>query len=586
MPAQAGGLATAAGGGRGDNIASVADLSSFKFLVGLSRIQKITGTSATGITYTHNIVQATIDFGAKVARPRELGGTVFIPGGMVTQYDGVDVALATAPLYPEIGAIANGGAGGMTASSSYSWVTTYRWTDATGRIRRSAPSLISTFALGVGITSVNIPVQTLRVGDVTSPLIEFWRAGPAASGALVYNKVGETPSVTTADTVTFNDTMADTVAQGQELLYDPLANQAVLNNFPSPSTQILEVLDNRVFVVNAENPTEIWPSKEYKPGAGLAFNDKLIIRITGTPIKALAAMDGRLVAFQEGQTWVIPIGAGPNDNGQGSFGDPQIVSLNVGCIDPLSVVNTPEGIMFQAQQGIYLLTRGFDVQYVGAAVEDGLAAVKADATTTPTPLAGAALGAGTNQVRFIGSDLSNESDPVRALAYDYAFKQWFEWNLPTQDEAIVSVATAGSTSYYADDVGLVWQETTNRFDETNDVIPWSFRLPALALGQLGGWALTYEMQVIGDFKGAHTLAVQMEPSYSPSLNMSGSKVIAAAAASYQYAFRPKRQKSTSMQPYVLVTPSGANEGATISALSLVIGAKGGRFPLAANRRLG
>jgi hypothetical protein len=242
--------------------------------------------------------------------------------------------------------------------------------------------------------------------------------------------------------------------------------------------------------------------------------------------------------------------------------------------------------MFQAQQGIYLLTRGFEVVPIGQAVEDGFAAIKADAGGSATPFSGAALAAGTNQVRFLGSDSSDQSSPARALVYDYAFKQWFEWNLPTHDSIMVAMATAGTASYYADNQGSVWKENTNRFDEANALIIWTFKLPALALGQLGGWALTYELQVIGDYKGAHTLTAQMEPSYSPTLNLSGSRVISAPPASYQYAFRPRRQKSTSMQPFIVVIPSGANEGATISALSLVIGSKGGRYPLPANRRLG
>jgi hypothetical protein len=552
----------------------------------IAALMRVTKQAKSVYSTADQVVLATINFTPKLRNARELSGTTFLPGGMVTQFDGSMIDLATFPLFPEVTQITTAVGGAMTASGVYQYVTVYRSIDASGRIKRSAPSIPFPVTLGAGDHSAQVSSLTARIGTlvgVTDPVVEFYRAGPAAAGGIVYNKVGEVQSVVTVDNVTFNDTIADTVAASGELLYDPLANSGVLNNFPSPSTQILEVLDNRVFVVSAENPTEVWASKEYKTGAGLAFNPGIVQRFTGGPVTALAAMDGRLVVFQQNTTWVWPIGPGPNDQGQGAFGDPQLVSLNLGCVDPNSVIATPDGIMFQSAKGIYLLTRGLDMQPIGDAVEDGLSAILLDGDG----IAGASLAVGLNQVRFMGNDSRDQTSPTRTLVYDYNFKQWYEWNLPTQDATVVGAATSGGISYYAEGSGAaVWQETAQAGDAGGTAVPWSFKLPHLALGQLGGWALTYELQVIGSYVGPHAIAVSLQPSYGALPTMTGTRTIASAPASYQYAFRPKRQKATSMQPLVTVTPTGAAEGARISALSLVYGAKGGRFPMAANRRLG
>lgn len=567
-------------GGKGQ-ITSVVALSATTFAAGISNTTKF----FPNIVVTHNVMSGTINFAPKLRNARELSGTTFFPGGVVTQYDGSSVDLATFLETPDAPhGFSTAAGGGMTASGAYQYVQVYKKLDARGRVIRGAPSVPGAVSLGAGDHSASMALSTNRIGvipGITDPTIEVYRAGPAAAGGIIYNKVGEVANDSTVDFVTFNDTMADTVAATGELLYDPLANSGVLNNFPSPSTQLLEVLDNRVFVVSAENPTEIWPSKEYKPGAGLAFNPNLVIRITGSPITALAAMDGRLVVFQGASTWVIPIGPGPNDNGQGTFGDPQMASLNIGCVDPNSVVATPDGIMFQAAQGIYLLTRGLDMQYIGAAVEDTMAAM-----TTGGGIAGASLVAGRTQVRFHGAN-TVASPTTSSLVYDYYFQQWFEWNLPVDAGPQVGNVSAGGNYYYADGDGLVFQESTGFADlSSGNAVQWSFRLPPLAVAQIGGWSLTYELQVIGSYEGPHILQVTLQPSYAPSLGVSGSRTISTFPASYQFAFRPKRQKATAMQPTIIVTPTGTAEGARISALSLVYAGKGGRFPLAANRRLG
>jgi hypothetical protein len=223
--------------------------------------------------------------------------------------------------------------------------------------------------------------------------------------------------------------------------------------------------------------------------------------------------------------------------------------------------------MFQSAQGIYLLTRGLDVQYIGDAVED-----KAASITGAGGFAGGALAAGLNQVRLIGA-----GSAAATLVYDWYFKQWFEWGLPSGGNPFVGMTTSGGVAYYADNSGQVYQETSNAFDlASSTAVRWSFVLPALAVGNIGGWFLSYGLKIAGTYEGQHVLLVQNALSYGE---------VSSAPASYQFERKLAKQKATAIQPSVLVVPIGTAEGARISAMALIYGAKGGRYPLPANRRL-
>jgi hypothetical protein len=84
-------------------------------------------------------------------------------------------------------------------------------------------------------------------------------------------------------------------------------------------------------------------------------------------------MDERLIVFKRDRILYVT-GDGPADNGtQQDLQPPQRIQSDVGCLNWRSVISAPTGIWFQSDNGLYLLTRKYEVQPAGKFVEDTLA---------------------------------------------------------------------------------------------------------------------------------------------------------------------------------------------------------------------
>ena len=512
---------------------------------------------------------------AAFRHPRELGGTMFVPGGILNRDDGVAVEQATFHFYPEAPTMVPSATGSMTAAGAYLYRIIYSRKDAIGRVSRSAGSVPAAVTLGGGDGRVTLTLQNPRmpISDQFQIIVEVYRAGPAAAGATGYNKVGEVLAapVLGGDTLTFIDTMSDVAAATGETAY---FTGNVLENFLPPSHNLLEVNGGRVGVVSAEDSTEFWPSKEYKPGAGIGFNPLLAIRVTGDgygAITALAAMDGRWIIFKSSAIYVIS-GDGPNDVGQGGFNAPQAVSLSIGTTRPGSVVATPDGIMFQSSVGgVYLLSRGLALTYVGAPVEKyTLSEALADTTED---IVDASLAAGTTQVRFVQAS-------GRCLVWDFHHKMWctFQLRVDTNGVASTVVACANPPTgwCYALADGSVMQETLGIYSDVNvtttAIVP-RIGFPQVNLAGLNGFQRVYAVELEGEYVGDHTLQVSAVYDLGVSTEPTRSKAI--TAGPYQYETMLASPKCSTVQ-ITLTAALAAGSGAfRLSGMSLLVGIKRG-----------
>jgi hypothetical protein len=397
-------------------------------------------------------------------------------------------------------------------------------------------------------------------------MAEVYRAGPAGSGATNYNKVGDVyvDSTIAGNTIAFLDTMSDATAAVGELGY---FTGNTLENFPSPSCNLLEINNNRVGIVNAEAPTEFWPSKEYKAGTGIGFNSLLKVSVTGDnygAITALAAMDGRWILFKSQAIYVIS-GDGPNDLGQGSFNPPQAVSLSIGTVLPGSVVSTPDGIMFQSANGIYLLTRGLAVQYIGAPVEK---------YTLAENVVDASLVTGVTQVRFVTAS-------GRCLVWDYHHQRWYTFQLRVDSNGVAStvVACANSSQLgwcYALADGNVMQETPGVFSDVNGtttaIVP-SIGFPQVNAGGIAGFQRVYGILLEGEFVGNHILQVSANLDLGTVTEPTRSLAITTGPYLYEVLFA--NQKCTTIQVNLTCSLAAGSGAFRLSGASLMVGLKRG-----------
>jgi hypothetical protein len=142
-----------------------------------------------------------------------------------------------------------------------------------------------------------------------------------------------------------------------------------LDNVPAPPCRAMAVHSGRLFVI-ASDSNEVFYTKPFRADRGPEFGlgQQIPLPDKGT---ALASLNDRLAIFTHRSILAIG-GDGPDVTGSpaDAFSRPVLISPDYGCIEYCAVGRTPLGIIFRGQQGFYLLTMGFEVQYIGAQVED------------------------------------------------------------------------------------------------------------------------------------------------------------------------------------------------------------------------
>lgn len=525
----------------------------------------------------------------KITHARELGGSVFLPGGMVQRDDRTAIETATFPIYPETPTAVTSAGGSMTASGTYLYRLVLRRTDAAGRIARSAGCVPLSVPLGVSDGTATLTIPNVRFPAtaavfntnmaIAGTWFEVYREGPAASGATLYNKVGElVAGQAGADTLTFVDTMSDVNAAFGEAAY---FNGGVLENFNPPATSVLEVNDNRVGLISAEDPTQFCVSKEYKSGVGIGFNPQFNLSITGDgagPLTALAAMDGKWVLFKKTAIYIVT-GTGQNDLGQGGYNPPQAVTRNVGTVNPSSVIETPNGILFQASTGgIWLLGRDLGVTYVGAPIE---------AYALAESVVGVAAHPTLTTVRMVFPS-------GRMIEWDYFQAKWYAHRLRVDRSGTASTVVDCANSplfgwcYVLANGDLMSEVAASVLDvngTSTPIIP-VISLPHLDFAGLAGYQRLYSLDVVIDVLGKFTLSMDAEFNYSGSLT--GAPTVISLSPSTptftaQYLPPDGFGKNASARPVITVLGKPAGATFRITSVTARIGIKPGSNAPASSR---
>ena len=205
-------------------------------------------------------------------------------------------------------------------------------------------------------------------------------------------------------------------------------------NICPPATQIMNVRQDRIFLVPDEDRTNIWFSKLKRHAVAVSFSDFFTKRISdGGDITALITMDTREIVFKTSEIRAFS-GSGPIDTGVGSFSEDYMITSDVGCSEA-NPVWTDKGVMFKSNKGIYLLGRNLQVSYIGQDVEayNNYRVLKAELVEDK------------NQVRFL-----LEERP-EMLVYDYLVNQWSIFEPPQPGEGTNDWDTVDSA---------IWQDTT------------------------------------------------------------------------------------------------------------------------------
>jgi hypothetical protein len=170
-------------------------------------------------------------------------------------------------------------------------------------------------------------------------------------------------------------------------------------------------------------------------------------------VTSLWSMDEKLIVSSAQSLWYIVGGdGGPTASGQGSdIQGPFHIQSDVACTNPRSVVSTSEGVMFESDGRIYLMTRGLEVVWLGRQVQDKLASFP--------NITSAVLVTSKSQVRFTCNN--DDATAHTVLVYDYVEKQWSTFRYAGGTVAIADAVVYDGDYHFLTTAGAVYRESSD-----------------------------------------------------------------------------------------------------------------------------
>jgi hypothetical protein len=304
----------------------------------------------------------------------------------------------------------------------------------------------------------------------------------------------------------------------------------------------------------------------------------------GGPITGLGVMDDHLIVFK--RTGIFHLtGEGPDNTGlNNDYLDPQGISSPVGCTVAASISETSQGLIFKSLKGIYMLDRGFGIDYIGAPVEDYNSQEIVATVDVPTA----------HQIRILCAD-------GKALVYDYFFQQWSTF---TNHEA-ASGGVWNNLFYFINPRGQTFTEALDYYKDGDRPIPLKMTLAWLNFANVQGYARIKDILILGHYKGVNKLAfsicydgdeyvdgyaifdssVLYNNVFGENNTFGDNGVFGGVFNLEQVRLFPNRQKCQSMKLTIEETDSG-NEGISFTGMNVTLGVKSTHAKINANSHKG
>jgi hypothetical protein len=441
----------------------------------------------------------------------QMGDTTYINSGVLYAFDGLRVTEAAFLLFPEMQVVKplspstgpiqdNGAAGNLQANQTYSYRVYYERKMANGEVIRSL-ALTYTHTMGGSNEKVDLTIPYLshthdRNGE-DNIRIAIYRteANQTQFFHLVTNEdvtdlSGDNKYIKndpTTNELTFTDNLADSVIVLNKV--DEQSNGVMATIAPRPGTVIGEAA-NRLWLAGGEGDKgAIYPSLLRDPGTPLHFADELQFNVEeeGGEITALGAIDSVLMVFKERRVYAVS-GAGVANTALGQGFNIQRVTSDVGCTSSGSVVETPQGLMFQSAKGIYIIDRSFDTKYIGWPVEVSNDLVVVSAEVIPD----------TNTVIFLTSS-------GYSIVYDYFYDQW--GHLTNHNGLDASVA--GDEYHYLRSDGTLFTRDTEAYLDDGQWYSLRLRTAPIRLDSVQDYLRVHRVNILGDYLSSHQLQMKV-----------------------------------------------------------------------------
>ena len=277
----------------------------------------------------------------------------------------------------------------------------------------------------------------------------------------------------------------------------------------------------------------------------------------------LTAIEGNLdhfVMFTEDNGFFVS-GRGPDRLGAGAFPAPRLFASGQGAKPGAAHTDSPVGIFYQGERGIYLVGRDMSINYIGASVEDRTSKLAVNMLRHDP----------TNEVRIMLSNAGTSSGSDQYLIYNYYFQQWSRYTIAYTSSAhqIAEVYNGSSFQRLTAD-GKQWEQSTTVFQDNSTnydmVVDTGFISPSGILKK----DRVYRFMYLGEYMGAHEAEAQIYVDYktgdeaSPTLN-----ITQAPSDIYLYRVHMPSQKNRAIR--IKLVLSGSTEAARLNGIAFEVG---------------
>ncbi len=301
-------------------------------------------------------------------KPVAYGANALATGGQIGIVSGGNLRRLGAATPPRIlSVVSSVGAGALTSGAQYGWVALEEQIDAEGNIWRSPPSPPLLLTLGAADNTATVTYSSWAA-DGASGLtrrVGIYRTSANGSSYRRITSFIETPGTNTV----YVDLLADAVQDEGEVLY----TIGELTTAITPPARAIWFHDDRMFIINAEYPTEVWYTKNLRPGRQPEFTNEGIVDQDDAfgDCTNGAHLDDKAVIFKKNAIYFSQ-GEGFTDSGSGTNYSFTQISGDVGAIPGSPLISNGQTIWFVSERGIYTVDKQGNVAFDGDAVSQYL----------------------------------------------------------------------------------------------------------------------------------------------------------------------------------------------------------------------
>lgn len=421
------------------------------------------------------------------------GKTQYLSGSAVRNWDGINLGDAGFQDYPITQSAVAGATGGSLSAGNYQVrVYAVRYNARGERFQSAALTYPAAPSAGVAVVlngKLTLTINTLPDTNHSDVQLEVYRT---IAGGTTFYLDGTVANDLTNPTVTYVSTQSDVNLQVQPA--DPFAtgtgNVSEIENWGPMGCGVLAVIGDRMWGCGGQVPAGFAQFSKLKEDAyGAGFDDLASleeVNTIGDPIYSIVGYGDAAVFFERTRIDVLE-GNGPDNNGVGSWGVPQLVIAD-GAVTHYGTIVTQLGIAYWGSDGPRLLDKAFRVQNISLAIR---------ALTSALSPTGVRVDLSRQEVIWYTSSGT-------AVLWNYLLPQprWAQWtNLPTAGVSDGSLITPDG-----------WLMTPNTLvaGDNGRVYEFGGRTALLSHDELlGGATLLRSVGISGQYLGDHMLLMRV-----------------------------------------------------------------------------